>query len=149
MKHYQSAGCLIKSGDKYLIAHSTDLGKTEFNRYDRRWTIPKGIVDEGENKYEAAIREMFEETGIDLKTLGILPNEIPMGTITYKSCGYNKTVTIFLVNDIDGVIQSQVPVCNSLIDHSDRPEMDGFEWVLKDQAINLCFRSLSDFLNTI
>ena len=32
----------------------------------RTWTWPKGIAEEGEDKIEAAIRELNEETGIDL-----------------------------------------------------------------------------------
>lgn len=33
------------------------------------WTFPKGRVDEGESKKEAAIREVFEETGLRARIL--------------------------------------------------------------------------------
>jgi len=36
------------------------------------WSIPGGVVEAGENIYEAARRELNEETGIDAKPLGVL-----------------------------------------------------------------------------
>lgn len=35
------------------------------------WTFPKGRVDEGETKKEAALREVFEETGLRARILNI------------------------------------------------------------------------------
>ena len=37
------------------------------NRYADFWSFPKGHVKEGENEYQTAIREVKEETGIDVK----------------------------------------------------------------------------------
>lgn len=34
-----------------------------------RWQLPKGHIEEGESAEEAAVREVFEETGIRAKTL--------------------------------------------------------------------------------
>jgi predicted NUDIX family NTP pyrophosphohydrolase len=43
------------------------------------WTIPKGLVEEGEDLLAAAIREFAEETGIEPK-----PPFIPLGRIRQK-----------------------------------------------------------------
>ena len=40
-------------------------GKSWLNR-PRPWSIPKGLIDQGENDFQAATREFKEETGIDL-----------------------------------------------------------------------------------
>ena len=44
------------------------------NQNHDSWSLPKGHIDEGESKLEAAIREIYEETGIEnpklIKPLG-------------------------------------------------------------------------------
>lgn len=49
-------------------------------RDDGVWSIPKGLVDRGEDRLQAAIREFREETGIAPQG-----EFIPLGTITQKS----------------------------------------------------------------
>ncbi len=44
------------------------------------WTIPKGLVDAGEQPLQAAIREFREETGIEPQ-----PPFLPLGSIRQKS----------------------------------------------------------------
>ena len=60
MKTKYSAGTAIVYKGKILLAHTTG----------RKWSggygIPKGGIDEGESKVEAAIRETYEEVGIKL-----------------------------------------------------------------------------------
>ncbi len=51
------------------------------NKWDGYWAIPKGLIEEGEEPLEAAIREFEEETGLTPKT----DNYIDLGTITQKS----------------------------------------------------------------
>lgn len=46
------------------------------------WTLPKGHIDEGEKIEKAALREVFEETGLMCEVLGVLPvhtYEMPNG----------------------------------------------------------------------
>lgn len=52
-------GFIFSSDDKVL------LGKTGV--YSGLWVVPGGGIDHGETKLEALRREMFEETGIDIR----------------------------------------------------------------------------------
>lgn len=36
------------------------------HRYSGHWSFPKGHVEEGEHEYETAVREVLEETGLDI-----------------------------------------------------------------------------------
>lgn len=55
----KSAGLAIVYKGKLLLGHPT-------GHRDESLTIPKGKIDEGETKLEAAIRETREEVGIDV-----------------------------------------------------------------------------------
>lgn len=56
------AGGFIFSGDgKLLIGKSIKGGA-----YDGQWIIPGGGIEENETKREALIREILEETGLDI-----------------------------------------------------------------------------------
>jgi len=55
----RSAGLAIVYKGKLLLGHPT-------GHKDDSMTIPKGKIDEGESKVEAARRETFEEVGIDV-----------------------------------------------------------------------------------
>lgn len=38
-----------------------------------RWDLPKGHIEEGESSYDAALREVEEETGVRAKIIGVEP----------------------------------------------------------------------------
>lgn len=52
--HITASGLVIKDGKALLIFHP----------YIKQWFQPGGHIDEGEAPIEAAIREVFEETGV-------------------------------------------------------------------------------------
>lgn len=70
-----SAGIAIIYKDKILLAHPKGASM------DRMWGIPKGKIEEGETKVEAASRETLEEVGISIDP-SILKND---REIVYKS----------------------------------------------------------------
>ncbi|MBS7610738.1 NUDIX domain-containing protein [Candidatus Bathyarchaeota archaeon] len=49
---------LIKSGSKVLLI------KRRFNPGSGKWSIPGGLIELGETIREAALREVYEETGL-------------------------------------------------------------------------------------
>jgi len=59
-------GILIRQGDKYLLiqrAAEPDKGL---------WSVPGGMIEVGERSTEAAVREVYEETGLVVEILRIL-----------------------------------------------------------------------------
>ena len=49
----QAAGGLVKKGDQFLCIYRLN-----------KWDLPKGHIEKNETKYSAALREVYEETGI-------------------------------------------------------------------------------------
>jgi 8-oxo-dGTP pyrophosphatase MutT (NUDIX family) len=64
------------------------------------WTLPKGTPDPGETVEETAIREVTEETGLEVRIVGPLPSIeytfVQSGTRVYK------TVHYFLMEPVGG-----------------------------------------------
>lgn len=56
-------GCLIKKDDKYLLVQENQESARGL------WNLPAGHVDKDESLEEAALREVKEETGFDVKLL--------------------------------------------------------------------------------
>lgn len=58
-----SAGFIIfqKGSNKLLVSHPT--GNPKDGKHS--WDIPKGHVEKGEDPLEAALRELYEETGLE------------------------------------------------------------------------------------
>ena len=61
------AGCLIVKNDKVLMVK--EAKKSCYGQ----WNFPAGHVDENELIADAAIREVYEETGCKVKLTGVLP----------------------------------------------------------------------------
>lgn len=72
------------------------IGLAQHARSTKSWVLPKGHVEEGESIEQAALREIYEETGLDnvqlIKHLGTILRESP------KSNGdvEQKTIHLFL-----------------------------------------------------
>jgi 8-oxo-dGTP pyrophosphatase MutT (NUDIX family) len=78
-KIYNAAIMIIKPGEGvtkssrsgYRLKHTTVLLlKKAGKQYVGKWVIPGGHIDEGETPEEAAVRETFEETGIEAQEVG-------------------------------------------------------------------------------
>lgn len=55
---------VVRRGHRFLLAQE--------RKYGAAWSIPGGRVEPGEALAEAAVREVFEETGVPIKLDGIL-----------------------------------------------------------------------------
>lgn len=102
---------------KILVCHAT-------NSPWNKWSIPKGLKDEGEDAYIAACRELKEETGIDIRNLHILQTH-SLPAIKYKR--QNKMLESYLIitdSDLDNFSFN----CQMIV-NDDFPEVDGWKWI--------------------
>lgn len=56
IKYFSAGGALLNSQGKVFMIHKVSRDE---------WSLPKGTVEEGESKLEAATREVEEETGYE------------------------------------------------------------------------------------
>lgn len=61
------SGCVIVKDNKILMV------KEAKKKCYGKWSIPAGHVDGAERITDAAIREVYEETGVKVKLTGVLP----------------------------------------------------------------------------
>ena len=73
-----SAGFIIfqKGSNKLLVSHPT--GNPKDGKHS--WDIPKGHVEKGEDPLEAALRELYEETGLEH-----VEDTFEIGRVPYRS----------------------------------------------------------------
>lgn len=90
-----------------------------------RWTLAKGTPDPGETLEETALREVREETGLEVEL------EAPLGTIEYWFAArdnlvrYHKTVHFYLMAPIGGDTELH------------DPEFDVVRWFPSDTALKV------------
>ena len=94
MKTKISAGLAIIYDNKVLLCHTTNRG------WYGSYGIPKGGIEKGESKLDAAIRETKEEVGIRVPKNLIDKTEHTF-TLTTRKYKYTKIVYYFVVNISD------------------------------------------------
>ena len=89
-----------------------------------KWVLPKGIVEEGEDPKETAVREVLEETGVRAK---IVKKIRPDVRYKYSKSGtlVNKRVEFYLMKWVSRDIK----------DYS--WEMEDVKWVSANEAVKL------------
>lgn len=93
----QSAGLAIIYNKLILLGHATGNG------WYGSYGIPKGGIEDGEDKISAAIRETFEEVGVKVSRNLINPTEHTF-VVTSNKYKINKTVYYYVV-EIDNLSQ--------------------------------------------
>src|SRR5579875_2625816 len=96
------AQVVLLRGDRILLARHERPGHTY-------WVLPGGAVEEGETPEEAAVREVREETGLEVQLTHLLftqdpqPNgDITIGSRRYTYLGEIVGGTLCQVEDRDG-----------------------------------------------
>ena len=90
-----------------------------------RWSLAKGTPDPGETLEETALREVQEETGLEVEM------DTPLGTIDYWFLGrepdvrYHKTVYFYLMSPVGGATELH------------DPEFDVVRWFRSDEALRV------------
>ena len=62
----------------------------------KRWGIPKGVIDPGDRPEETAVNESWEEAGLVARAIGDT-----IGTYKYDKWGRTLTVAVFLLEVLD------------------------------------------------
>lgn len=107
-----SSGLVIIQDNKILLVHPSN------SPWWGTYSIPKGHVDKNENIYDAAIRETYEETGINIKDFKYSQGE--SGVINYDDEKGNiyKKVHYF-------VIYPSEPITNFVF----TPQLKEVDWI--------------------
>lgn len=93
MEYEKSCGCIIIENNKVLVIKQTN----------GIWGFPKGHVEGDETEIQTAMREIKEETNIDVKIDET--KRYVMNYVTDK--GTNKDVVLFLAKQIGGELKKQ------------------------------------------
>jgi len=102
--------------------------------YQKSWSIPGGVIDAGESPAEAAVREIKEELGLDIKTPKLLcvDSFVPGGEEIFKG---DSIIFIFLGEVLD---EKEIEAISL-----QELEIDKFKFVLMDEALILFKPKLS------
>ncbi|MFW6226106.1 MAG: NUDIX domain-containing protein [bacterium] len=84
------SGFLVIVNDKILL-----VKPKKFKGISHKWSIPKGKVENG-NKFDTALKELKEETGIKLPKS--IKNKTEKLKIYYKKSGKLKELTTYIIN---------------------------------------------------
>lgn len=109
MKYEKSCGAVIFDNDKVLL----------IQQVAGHWGFPKGHVEEGETEVETAIREIKEETNLDVEI-----NETKRFVERYSpAVGVEKDVVFFVAKKTGGDIKVQ------------EEEVKATEWLYPNEAM--------------
>jgi 8-oxo-dGTP pyrophosphatase MutT (NUDIX family) len=132
---------ITKDTKQILACHAT-------NSYWSMLSIPKGLCEINESYLDCAIRELNEETSIDISSLGLTKDDIKyIGSAKYKK--QNKILQGFLL-EIPTLIPINQLKCTSLVTNyrgkPPFPEIDSFFWLNLDDAIIKLHESQAELL---
>lgn len=123
----KACGCIIIKDEKVLL----------IRQISGAWGFPKGHVEHEESEVETAIREVKEETNIDVKI-----DEKKRYTMEYVTDkGLNKEVVIFMAKPISNDLKIQE---NELIDAQWMSYSDALATVSYDNTRDLLLQALRE-----
>ena len=99
--------------DKFLILHQTK----------GHWSFPKGHKENNETPKEAAVRELFEETGISDVFFAELPSIKETYSFEYKGDNYNKMNEYFIAYTNNDEVKIQ------------DSEVQNYKWATYEEAL--------------
>ena len=100
MKKEKSCGCIIIENNKVLL----------IQQLQGHWGFPKGHVEEGETEKQTAIREVKEETNLDVEIVG--ENRYSESYVIGKTI--KKEVVYFVAKKIGSEIKPQEEEINEI-----------------------------------
>jgi 8-oxo-dGTP pyrophosphatase MutT (NUDIX family) len=141
MKQKQSAGLAIIYNGMVLLGHTTSRG------WYGSYGIPKGGIEKGESKLDAAIRETYEEIGIKVPKSLIDPTEYTFA-VTSRNQEYNKIVYYYIVKLDDlsqvGLKDTKVPKSQLQVE-----EIDWAGFISYNEAKKRIMKSQISLINNL
>lgn len=121
-----SGGLVIKHNNEILLIKPKGI-------YGKNFSIPKGLIEKGENYIDAAIRETYEEIGLKIEKNDIIFSEFNI--IPYINNGIvSKRLHYFLI-DLSKTDKSTILKSLKL----QESEVEAADFYVKEEAINLIF----------
>lgn len=126
----------------FLIVRGKPIESFLLMKHLRRWDLPKGHVDEGENEMQCALRELYEETGITADDIEIDPtfsyeNRYMVNQKRYGGKGFiEKKLLVFLA-------RLKNPVRIKVTEH------DGYRWFNWDPPHRIQDLTVDSLLETL
>ena len=139
----KSAGIIIIiNNKKVLLAHPTN------SRWTNTYSFPKGGIEEGESQIDAAIRELKEETSIEVSIDKIEDKKPIVVQYNDKNGKIYKEVYLFKVyiNDISEIGLSDETLPKEMLQIE---ELDWCGFLTKEEAKDKIFYRVADLLNLI
>ena len=115
MKYEKSCGGIVyryKEGDLYILMIQMNLG---------HWSFPKGHVEEGESEEDTAMREIKEETNIDV----LIDKNFRMVTTYSPTTDVSKDVVYFVATPISNKVIPQIE------------EVSDVKWIYEEDALSI------------
>lgn len=139
----KSAGIIIiLNNKKVLLAHPTN------SRWTNTYSFPKGGIEEGESQIDAAIRELKEETSIEVSIDKIEDKKPIVVQYNDKNGKIYKEVYLFKVyiNDISEIGLESETLPKEMLQIE---ELDWCGFLTKEEAKTKIFYRVADLLNLI
>src|SRR3989344_5843735 len=131
-REFSAGGIVINDQDQVLLIKNAAL-RDPNKAY---WGFPKGHIDPGEKSEEAALREIKEETGVEVELIKKLGDS--QYIFTKEGEKIFKVVVCFLFKYVSGELKAQVK------------EILEVKWISFEEALNvLSFKKDKEFLQQV
>lgn len=113
---------LVVSDDRILLCRLSD----QVRRFAGQWTLPGGGVEFGEDPAEGMVREVFEETGLEVQPSGIADINSISGELRDRNLFYHSIRIVYYTALLGGTLT-----------HEEDGTTDRCAWYTRDQVNGL------------